>query len=180
MLKEEARDPHKVQVAVKYAKKTAMVFKSEERRRVYAKHASLCKDEIVFKMQVLGKPQCQIFYVTELTVTNMFQRKYVREYPDCDSYTHFHTEFSKWLKSKYNDGMPSEDEWKGILEEDKQHDYGAISFAEQEESDNEDEPTDHDDLLNDHSIETSIVSDVMDESASLESENRLSTILYSS
>ena len=59
MLKEEARDPHKVQVAVKYAKKTAMVFKSEERRRVYAKHASLCKDEIVFKMQVLGKPQCQ-------------------------------------------------------------------------------------------------------------------------
>ena len=110
----------------------------------------------------------------------MFQRKYVREYPDCDTYTHFHTEFSKWLKSKYNDGMPSEDEWKGILEEDKQHDYGAISFAEEEESDNGDEPTDHDDLLNDQSIETSIVSDVMDESASLESEDRLSAILYSS
>ena len=33
-MKDDFRDPHKLQVAMKYVKKTAVDFKSEERRRV--------------------------------------------------------------------------------------------------------------------------------------------------
>ena len=65
------------------------------------------------------------------------QRKFVREHPESEHQSHFHNAFKEWLTETFNGGIPTDEQFKNMREEDKGIDYSQKSFVENDEIEEE-------------------------------------------